>query len=152
MPADDRRHTEVAQVLDKIVTWASRRPDVKAVAVVGSWARETARMNSDLDIVVLTDDLEDYLTKDGWAAELADTTVVATVQDGALTERRLVTRSGLEVEVGFATPRWASEPVDRGSARVVADGLRPILDPHGLLARLLDAVVGSARAGRPPRA
>lgn len=62
---------------------------------------------------------------------------------GPLTERRVVLRSGLEVEFGFVSPSWASvDPVDPGTARVVGDGWSPLVDPDGTLARLGAAVAG----------
>ena len=63
---------------------------------------------------------------------------------GPLTERRLLLKGGLEVEVGIAEPSWAAtDPVDPGTRRVVTDGLRILHDPDRRLAPL--AVV----AGRP---
>src|SRR5688572_23799533 len=47
-----------------------RRPDVRAVALVGSWARGTAGPSSDVDLVVLAGDASPYVTGDAWIAEL----------------------------------------------------------------------------------
>lgn len=53
---------------------------------------------------------------------------------GSLTERRVVLRSGLEVETGFVAPIWASvDPVDPGTGRVVGEGLSPLVDPKGVV-------------------
>lgn len=58
-----------------------------------------------------------------------------------MTERRVRLDSGVEIEFGFTQPTWASvDPVDAGTHRVVRDGLRPLFDPAGLLARLVAAV------------
>ena len=59
---------------------------------------------------------------------------------GTVTERRFALPSGLEVELGVAPPSWAAtDPVDEGTRRVVADGVSVIYDPEGLLSGLLDA-------------
>ncbi len=51
--------------------------------------------------------------------------------------RRLIMPSGLEVEVAVGRPSWAATaPVERGTRRVVNDGMRVLHDPQGLLARL----------------
>jgi hypothetical protein len=56
-----------------------------------------------------------------------------------VSERRLRAPSGLEHDVGFAPPSWAAaDPVDPGTARVVAGGLVPLHDPGGLFLELLD--------------
>jgi hypothetical protein len=52
----------------------------------------------------------------------------------------VVTRTGLEVEFGFAAPSWAAtEPVDAGTAQVVGDGFRVLYDPVGILRALVVA-------------
>ncbi len=67
-------------------------------------------------------------------------------EQGVLSERRVRLPSGLEVDFGFVAPSWAStDPVDAGTAQVVRDGCRPLLDDSGLLERLVAAV------GRRPR-
>ena len=63
---------------------------------------------------------------------------------GRLTERRLATISGLEVDVGIVSPTWAStDPVEEGTRRVAVDGLVALHDPEGRLRRLLDAVASA---------
>jgi hypothetical protein len=111
---------------------------VVAVALVGSWARGAAGPDSDVDLVVLTESPAVYLEREEWVRELGGARVVRTRRWGVLTERRLA-MPGLEVDVGFVLPSWAStDPVDAGTARVVAGGLVPLYDPQGLLARLVD--------------
>ena len=51
--------------------------------------------------------------------------------------------AGLEIEFGFVRPGWASvDPVDPGTARVVADGCSPVHDPLAAFTRLIAAVGG----------
>ena len=65
-----------------------------------------------------------------------------------LIEQRLRLPSGLELDVGIGSPRWASvDPLDSGTARVVSEGCRIIHDPEGLLARLRSAVARPRAAG-----
>jgi predicted nucleotidyltransferase len=138
------RCREVAQLAQTIAAWATGRSDVRAVAVVGSWARNEARMDSDLDVVVLTDRLEHYLDADDWVEHAVGerASVIREMEWGpVLTERRLVLRSGLHVEFGFAPLPWAStEPVDAGTARVVRNGFWPLVDPGGVLDELRTAL------------
>lgn len=148
MAINGERADEVRTLLAALRDWARRRPDVVAVGVVGSWARDDARMDSDVDIVVLTEDRAPYLEDEAWVSEVGGGALVRTRRWGATTERRFRLPSGLEVELGLAHPSWANiDPVDGGTRRVVTDGMSVLYDPEGLLARLLDVCGRSEKTG-----
>jgi hypothetical protein len=112
---------------------------VVGLLLVGSYARDAARPDSDVDLVLLTTDEPAYRS-DGWAAGLDLGEPVRTQAWGPILERRYVTRSGLEVEIGIGPPSWAAtDPVDAGTRRVITDGARVLHDPTGLLATLMSA-------------
>ena len=137
------RRRECAAVLASATAWVSTRADVAALGLAGSWARDAATMASDVDLVVLTDRPELYVTATGWIAPATGSagSVVRTQAWGPLTERRVQLASGLLVEWGFAPRSWADvAPLDDGTARVVADGFALLYDPLGLLEGLLAAV------------
>ena len=121
----EERRIEVRELLARVDAWAARRPDVVAVALVGSWARGLPRMGSDVDLVVLTTDKPTYLRHEPWVAELGGTRIIRTRDWGALyTERRFVLPSGLEVEFGVAPPAWAAiDPPDPSVAVISLDGM-----------------------------
>src|SRR4051812_39746873 len=115
-------------LLDALTAWAARQPDVHGLAVVGSYARGTERPDSDLDLVLLTEDVERYVLSDDWAEPFGQ--VVASRRWGTLTERRIRTASGLELDVGIAPPTWAAtKRVDGGTRRVAREGMRILHDP-----------------------
>lgn len=146
MTVTSDRHTRVQRVVRRVASWARQQGDIVGVALVGSWARGQAHMGSDVDLVVLTDDKERYITDDSWVPDAVGEAaqLVRTDDWGPLTERRVVLLSGLEVEFGFVSPSWASvDPVDPGTARVVGDGCSLLVDPEGTLARLDAAVAGA---------
>ena len=120
--------------------WAARREDVQAIAIVGSWARGTARPDSDVDVVIITDQPDRYVSADDWAAVLGITDPLESKRWGLLTERRGRAVSGLEIEFGITAPSWATiDPIDDGTLRVVMDGMRVVYDPKGILERLIRA-------------
>jgi predicted nucleotidyltransferase len=132
---------EVEPLLEQLAAWAARRPDVHGLAVVGSYAGGGEGSGSDVDLVLVTEDVESYILDDGWARELGLGPVLATRRWGAVTERRLRLPSGLELDVAIAPPAWAStKRVDGGTRRVVAGGMRILHDPRGKLAALAAAV------------
>jgi predicted nucleotidyltransferase len=135
--ATDARRTEVERLLEAMLKWASARHDVRGLALVGSWARGTAHMESDVDLVLLTLRVERYTEADDWIRDLGCETLERTTAWGALMERRLRMPSGLEVELGVVPPYWAAVyPVDSGTRSVVEDGMRVLHDPDGLLRAL----------------
>jgi predicted nucleotidyltransferase len=137
----DERAREVRELLTRVRRWASRRPDVRAVGLFGSWARGEARMDSDVDLLILTNDEQAYLHAASWTGELGGLRVVRTREWGPLnTEHRFVLPSGLEVEAGVAPPAWADPAAaDPGRERAVSGGMRVLYDPYGLLERLARA-------------
>jgi Streptomycin adenylyltransferase len=133
----------IEEVLERAVAWARQQPDIRGLALVGSWARGSARADSDVDLVVLTSRRDRYLEDDDWTAALGSARVLRTETWGPLTERRLLLEDGPEVEVGLAEQAWAAtNPVDPGTRRVVTDGLRILHDPDGRLAALAIAASG----------
>ena len=139
------RADEVGALLATLREWAQGRPDVVAVGLAGSWAHGDARMESDVDLMLVTGDPRPYLEEDVWVRELGGARLVETRRWGPTTERRFVTPSGLEVEVGVGLPSWL-DPADEGVRRTVEDGVSIGHDPKGLLATLLDGY-GRPEAG-----
>jgi predicted nucleotidyltransferase len=144
-PPPPRRIAEVDEVVQRITRWAADRADIVGLLLVGSFARDAAGPDSDVDLVLLTTDEPRYL--DGaWARELDLGSLVRTRSWGPITERRYATVSGLEVEMGIGSPAWAAtDPVDPGTHRVVTDGARVLHDPAGILTGLLAACRAEVR-------
>jgi hypothetical protein len=128
--------SEVASVLESATTWAHGEARIEALALVGSHARGEARPGSDVDLVVLTPEPEAFLARTEWLACFG---VVARCERetwGRMRTLRLFLASGVELEIGFATPDWAAEPLDPGTRRVVSDGMRVLFDRGGRLRAL----------------
>jgi aminoglycoside 6-adenylyltransferase len=139
-PASAARAAEVQRIIRQATQWAAARPDIRAVLLVGSWARGAAQPDSDVDLVVLTTAPESYPPDGAWTRELGAVGVSRVKQWGPVAERRLVLPSGLEVEVGIGPLSWAkTDPLDAGTCEVVRDGSRILHDPDGRMLRLLAA-------------
>ena len=65
---------EQARLLERIIAWALAQEGVRAMALVGSGARQDhpADQWSDLDLVLVADDPQAYLGSTAWLAELGE--------------------------------------------------------------------------------
>lgn len=134
------RWREVAALCERLVVWAPRCADVRAVILVGSYARGRPRMGSDVDVMVLVEDLARYAGTSGWASEVVPRARwVRRGQWGPVVEHRWRLASGLHVEFGLAAPSWAQTPLDPGSATVLQGGARVLYDPEALAADAVQA-------------
>jgi uncharacterized protein len=128
-------------VLQATLALARSEASVVAVALVGSCARGTPGPDSDIDLVVLSSDVEDLRRRQDWFAHFGTVQLVGNRQFGDVTERRLRRDDGVEIEIGLASPLWAAiDPLDSGTARVVREGFTVIVDNDDLLAELEAAV------------
>ncbi len=119
------------------MSFAERTSHVRALLVVGSWARGTPTPTSDLDIIILTSTPERLTGDDAWLCEF-DGEIIRRKTWGVVEERRLRLRTGLILELGVARLDWAAtDPVDEGTAAVAGAGSIPLYDPDGLLRHLL---------------
>ena len=132
---------DIGAFLDRLKGWIATQPAIIAVLLVGSYARGTARDDSDIDLVLITESPTVYLQSREWLSTFGRV-VQAGVEDWGLVQSvRVFYEDGTEVEFGFTTAAWAATtPVDAGTREVVADGAQIVQDRNGMLAALLQAV------------
>ncbi len=126
---------QVKEFLQRFTLWAKSRPDILAVAVVGSYARSQARSHSDLDLVLVCERPGEYLAQPHWILELGRVAGRRFEDYGKLTSLRVWYEDGLEVEYGIAGEEWAALPLDEGTRRVIADGMLVLYEQRELLSR-----------------
>jgi hypothetical protein len=133
------------EVIDQIVAtlrrWVNAQAPLRALAIVGSRARGDARPDSDLDVLVFTNDMT-------WASSvewLRDPKLGLTEQTITSAQREVhgIARSwrmllgAAEVDLTFADTSWANtSPIDCGTWRVLSDGIKVLVDKDGLLMAL----------------
>lgn len=119
--------------IEDFMRWSRKRRDIRAVALVGSYAREAATESSDVDLVIITEKPQEYLANTEWI-RVFGRAIAQKVEDyGKLTSLRVWYESGLEVEYGFTTREWAKTPLDKGTKRVIDDGMRVLFEKEVLL-------------------
>lgn len=130
---------------DAIARWVEALPHLKSLALVGSWARDAARPDSDIDLLVLADDASTYRSGHDWLQKALPPPfrVLSTrVADyGWVWSCHALLEPQAELELSFGPLAWAAtNPVDAGTLRVVEGGFRIIVDKDGRLQRLAHAV------------
>jgi predicted nucleotidyltransferase len=128
-----QRSREVEDLLRNVATWAAGQSLVHAVLLVGSWARGAASLQSDLDLIILSDTPGEFIEHDGWWLFARDAILIRKQAWGIVQERRLRLASTLEVELDIALTSWLRTPLDPGTRAVLSDGVRALYDPDSLL-------------------
>jgi predicted nucleotidyltransferase len=127
--------SHIRDFLDAFVDWASDQSDVQAIALVGSYARGEAKDDSDIDLVILTDQPEKYLADIEWTERFGTVEKHQTEDYGKLFSVRVWYQNGPEVEYGITTPDWAAIPLDAGTREVISGGMIVLFERGILLSR-----------------
>jgi len=126
------------KIIDEIVEWVKTEEDIVALALVGSHARGTAKEDSDIDLIIITNNPEVYLDSDKWIAQFGEVEELRKEDYGLMQSRRVFYANDFEVEFGITTPEWAKkDPVDDGTKKVISDGIKILYDKNGVLGKLL---------------
>lgn len=120
---------------DAVPPWAAQQGDVRAVGLIGSHARGTATEDSDVDLILVVEDVRMRLHARSWLAGFGEVSDVEHEDWGLVQSLRVNYRDGLEVEFGLAPVEWTMPPLDEGTTAVIRAGLNALFDPDGLLLR-----------------
>ena len=126
---------KINQFLNHITQWASIQSDIQALALVGSHARNVATKTSDVDLVLITIDPNQYLHNPRWVERFGTIETLQVEDYGLVTSIRVWYTDGLEVEYGITDERWAAVPLDEGTWHVIADGMRILFERGTILSR-----------------
>ncbi len=113
-----------------------KNKDIFGILLVGSYARNEARQDSDIDIVILTKNPNLYLDDYSFANLFGDVDKIEKEFWGKVTSVRVWYKNGYEVEFGITTPDWAAVPLDAGTERVLTDGHKIIYEEINLLSNI----------------
>jgi predicted nucleotidyltransferase len=126
----------VLHFLSGITQWAASQPEILALALVGSHARNAATAASDLDLVIIATEPDRYLKDSRWAQSFGTVDREQIENYGRLTSLRVWYAGSFQVEYGFADERWSALPIDEGTKRVISEGMQILLERGSILSRL----------------
>ena len=119
--------------IEDFMRWSTRRKDIRAAALVGSYARQEMEKDSDVDLVIITETPQKYITNTEWTRVFGRPIAKKVEEYGKLTSLRVWYESGLEIEYGFTSREWVQIPLDNGTKEVIDDGLRVLFEKEKLL-------------------
>jgi predicted nucleotidyltransferase len=123
----------VDSLVERITSWAVVRPDILALAMVGSYARGIATDTSDIDFILITFHPDAFLKDLNWMIDFGRVENFQIENYGLVTSVRIWYAGGLEVEIGITDERWVAEPLDAGTIRVIDDGIRILFERKNIL-------------------
>jgi predicted nucleotidyltransferase len=121
--------------LKEFTDWVDSQADIKAVALVGSHARNAATETSDVDLVLIANQPQRYLQDRDWIRRFGEIHRQQVEHYGKVTSIRVWYTDGREVEYGITDEGWAAVPLDEGTQRVIEDGMRILFERGYLLSR-----------------
>lgn len=141
------KELEVEAIIAAVKAWAKQQPEIYAVALVGSWARNQAHENSDIDFMFLIPNPELFFQDTAWINFIPWHDLNLKVDRyydrtyGVVTSRHLCFQQAQRVEFSFGYPSWANiNPIDPGTLAVISSGIRIICDRDRLLTTLLKEI------------
>ncbi len=124
--------------LDKLKTWAELQTDIDAILLVGSYAHGNAKPDSDVDLVIICKQPEQYLNNTEWIRAFGVPARKDFEDWGKVTSVRVWFQDGLEVEFGITDEDWVKEPLDAGTKAVIKDGYRILFDRSRKISGILE--------------
>ena len=119
--------------IEDFMRWATKRKDIRAAALVGSYAREELEKDSDVDLVIITETPQRYITNTEWTRVFGKPITKKIEKYDTLTSLRIWYESGLEIEYGFATRDWIQNVSETELKQITNDGLRVLFEKEKLL-------------------
>ena len=134
-------------LIDQVTDWAKSEQNIVGAALVGSYARDEAKPDSDIDLVIIALEPCKCLNNTAWIEQFGEVSSYELEDWGLLTSVRVFMKNSLEnnleIEFGFSNLDWVTLPADEGTAEVVKDGLKILYDPQQLISKLHKAVYQS---------
>lgn len=119
--------------IEDFMRWATRRKDIRAAALVGSYAREEMEMDADVDLVIIAAIPTKYITDTEWTRVFGKPIAKKIEEYDRLTSLRVWYENGLEIEYGFTDHKWLQALSDKDLKQITDDGLRVLFEKEKIL-------------------
>src|SRR5712691_2184025 len=146
------------QLIERLADWAQGEDNLRAAVLIGSRARadHPADQWSDLDLLIVADDMRGYIDHAEWVAQIGAPwlSFVEPSADGRTLERRVLFAGGLDVDFAVfsveAIQRMLEHGVPPDALDVIRRGARALVDKDGWAERILVAACEPSPPPAPP--
>jgi predicted nucleotidyltransferase len=128
---------EIRPFLKRVISWVEDEPGIVALALVGSYARDAAREDSDIDLILIAEDPGGLLADQSWPEQFGEIRQKQVEDYGKVISLRVFYAHGPEVEFGLAGRDWPRQPLDEGTHQVIHAGMRVLFEREPILSTLL---------------
>jgi aminoglycoside 6-adenylyltransferase len=147
--------SDYATIIAKLMDLAHTACDIRSIIVIGSQARNDrpADAYSDLDMIVVVDDPEAYLSSSQWL-ESIDNYWISFIEDtlGGGKERRVLFDGALDVDFLFFSVAGFRQAINDGDVLTLfARGYQVLLDSVGFVGSLASQTIPHAAATPPSK-
>ncbi len=135
----ERKDPQLAIELFRVV--ANALPDIAAAALFGSRARQTAHPDSDYNVLLVTNELEEKNERTEFPKRFHRLRETRFEERGEIKIVRAFYKNDDVYEFNYVSPDWAkTDSIKESTRRLIADGIQILYDPQGILENLQKAV------------
>ena len=127
---------QVDHFLSEFSLWAASQPDILAVALLGSHARNEATGASDVDLLIVVREPKKYLRDTRWAQTFGRISRQQFENYGKVTSLRVWYSGRHEIEYGFSDETWPVLPLSEGTEKAISGGMKILFERGPILSRL----------------
>jgi predicted nucleotidyltransferase len=128
-------------LIREIQEWFQHQSDVGGILLVGSHARGDARRNSDIDLLILVQNISSWINHTDWARKFGEPKEIEVEDWGQVQSVRVFYDNQEEVEFSFALSSWTNtSPIDEGTRSVIKGGAMVLFDPNRLFQTLINSI------------
>ena len=113
---------QVSEIKETAVRLGENDNLISCILLVGSYARNEQKPDSDIDLVVISKDKNKMINIHDWIKKMGEIDSEIKIEYcGEITSLR-INCNGIEYELGIGSAKWIELPLDSGTRKVLEDG------------------------------